>query len=89
MYNILAKILKLIIPFLIIWKAIQDNTNSESSIFIAVVINEMHVQEENYIQERERETEEIIYSWRWALLLPYSKLFLAFNRSKGDTLRCI
>ena len=54
MYNILAKILKLLIPFLIIWKAIQDNTNSDSSIFIAVVINEMHVQEENYIQERER-----------------------------------
>ena len=54
MYNILAKILKLLNPFLIIWKAIQDNTNSDSSIFIAVVINEMHVQEENYIQERER-----------------------------------
>ena len=54
MYNILAKILKLLNPFLIIWKAIQDNTNSDSSIFIAVVINEMLVQEENYIQERER-----------------------------------
>ena len=54
MYNILAKILKLLNPFLIIWNAIQDNTNSDSSIFIAVVINEMHVQEENYIQERER-----------------------------------
>ena len=36
-----------------------------------------------------REREEIIYFWRWALLLPYSKLFLAFNKSKGDTLRCI